>query len=57
LIVPFVMWGDHLMIAPGSVAGQRDANLFVDSGLVAFSAEYGLAAQSADRLDLPGYDD
>ena len=41
---PFALWSDHLMIARGQVGGLSDANLFVDSGLVAFTAEQGQAA-------------
>ena len=43
------MWGDHLMIARGRVGDVADANLFVDSGLVAFTAEQGQAALLASR--------
>ena len=46
---PFAMWGDHLMIARGRVGGVEDANLFVDSGLVAFTPEQGQAAVLASR--------
>jgi len=46
---PFALWSDHLMIARGRVGGMTDANLFVDSGLVAFTAEQGQAALLASR--------
>ncbi|MFH0751808.1 MAG: aspartyl protease family protein [Chloroflexota bacterium] len=46
---PFALWSDHLMIARGRVGGVPDANLFVDSGLVAFTAEQGQAAVLASR--------
>lgn len=49
LEAPFALWSDHLMIARGRVAGLTDANLFVDSGLVAFTAEQGQAALLASR--------
>jgi hypothetical protein len=43
------MWGDHLMIARGRVGRVEDANLFVDSGLVAFAPDQGQAAVLASR--------
>jgi hypothetical protein len=46
---PFALWSDHLMIARCRVGGIGDANLFVDSGLVAFTAEQGQAALLASR--------
>ena len=52
---PFALWGDHLMIARGRVGGMTDANLFVDSGLVAFTAEQGQAALLAPRHALASW--
>jgi hypothetical protein len=40
---PFALWSDHLMIARGRVGDVRNANIFVDSGLVAGNAEQGQA--------------
>ncbi len=42
--IPFVMWGDHFMIARGVINTQKETNFFVDSGLVFGTAEYGQAA-------------
>lgn len=42
--VPFAVWGDHLMIAQGKVAGRGATSLFVDSGLVMVTPEQGQAA-------------
>ncbi len=52
---PFALWSDHLMIARGRVGGLTDANLFVDSGLVAFTAEQGQAALLASRGTLSSW--
>src|SRR3989304_261217 len=49
---PFALWSDHLMIARGRLGGVANANLFVDSGLVAFTAEQGQAALLASRSAL-----
>ena len=43
------------MIARGRVGGVTDANLFVDSGLVAFTAEQGQAALLAPRHALASW--
>jgi hypothetical protein len=44
--VPFYMWSDHYMIAPGSV-GDRPAWFFVDSGLVLIQPWQGSQKQVA----------
>jgi hypothetical protein len=46
---PFALWGDHLMIARGRAGNLADANLFVDSGLVAFTPDQGQAALLVGR--------
>jgi hypothetical protein len=46
---PFALWSDHLMIARGRLCDAAGANLFVDSGVVAFTAEQGQAALLASR--------
>lgn len=50
--VPFAVWGDHLMIAHGKLAGRGATNLFVDSGLVMATPDQGQASLllSARRL-------
>jgi hypothetical protein len=52
---PFALWGDHLMIARGLVAGVINANLFVDSGLIAFRSDQGQAAVLASRSSLTSW--
>jgi len=52
---PFALWSDHLMIARGRLGGVANANLFVDSGLVAFTAEQGQAALLASRSALASW--
>lgn len=52
---PFALWGDHLMIARGHVGGVRNVNLFVDSGLVAYTTEQGQAALLASRRTLESW--
>ncbi len=42
--VPFVMWGDHFMIARGSMTARNNANFFIDSGLAFGTPELGWAA-------------
>jgi hypothetical protein len=46
---PFALWSGHLMIARGRLGSVADVNLFVDSGLVAFTQEQGQAALLASR--------
>lgn len=41
--VPFLLWGDHYVLARGGAEARRDLNFFVDSGLVAL-AEDGVQA-------------
>ena len=41
--VPFLLWGEHFMIAPGRLPGVARAQLFVDSGLVVVTEERGQA--------------
>jgi hypothetical protein len=53
--VPFVMWGDHYMIARGSVGEYSDLNLFVDSGLVALTENQGQAALLASDATLTSW--
>jgi hypothetical protein len=52
----FALWGDSRMIARGSVGGVADANLFVDSGLVAANADQGQAALLAPARALEAWD-
>ncbi len=49
------MWGDHLMIVRGLVGDVTSANLFVDSGLVAYTVEQGQAALLASGRALAGW--
>jgi hypothetical protein len=49
---PFALWSDHLMIARGRVGDVGNANLFVDSGLVAGNTEQGQAALLVPRRAL-----
>jgi hypothetical protein len=52
---PFALWSDHLMIARGRLGGLANANLFVDSGLVAFTLEQGQAALLASQSALASW--
>lgn len=52
--VEFGWWGEHMMIARGSV-GDRGVPLLVDSGLVAVHPEQGQAAVLASRRGLASW--
>lgn len=53
--VPFALWSDHLMIARGRLGGVVNANLFVDSGLVAYTEDQGQAALLASGRALESW--
>jgi hypothetical protein len=52
---PFALWSDHLMIARGRVGNVPNANIFVDSGLVAGNTEQGQAAILAPQRALASW--
>lgn len=52
---PFALWSDHLMITRGRVGNVPNANIFVDSGLVAGNTEQGQAAILAPRRALASW--
>jgi len=49
---PFALLDSHFMIARGRLGAGRDLNLFIDSGLAAFTSEQGQAAVLASSSNL-----
>lgn len=58
--VPFLLWGDHFILARGGANARRDLTFFVDSGLVAVDgdgAQAGLLISQAEAAEWAGITD